>query len=101
MPVFVIAGTGLTVWPHREPMPGLTYELEKIETMRVAIDNYWADWPYWPENTYKNFILFAVSKCERETYLKQLERALQAEQPRAKLHAALDALAASAARKLP
>jgi hypothetical protein len=81
--------------------PGLVYELEKIEKMRVAIDKYSAEWPYWPENTYKNFTLFAVSKREREKYLSGLEAALQADQPRSKLHAALDALAASVAKKFP
>ncbi len=81
--------------------PGLVYELEKIEKMRVAIDKYSSEWPYWPENTYKNFTLFAVSKRERENYLKGVEGALQTGPHRAKLHAALDALAASAAKKLP
>jgi hypothetical protein len=86
---------------ERDDPPGLIYELEKIEKMRVAIDKYASDWPYWPENTYKNFILFAVSKREREKYLSGLEAALQADQPRSKLHAALDALAASVAKKFP
>jgi hypothetical protein len=81
--------------------PGLVYELEKIEKMRVAVEKYASDWPYWPENTYKNFILFAVSKSEREKYLNGLERDLQADKHRLKLHAALDVLATSAAKKLP
>lgn len=81
--------------------PGLVYELEKIEKMRVAIDKYSSDWPYWPENTYKNFVLYAVSKRERDNYLKGVEAALQTGPHRAKLHAALDGLAASAAKKLP
>lgn len=82
--------------------PGLVYELKKIEEMRVAVDKYAADWPYWPESKGRlNYILFAVSKSERENYLKGLERDLQAEQHRLRLNAALDVLAASAAKKLP
>jgi hypothetical protein len=92
--------TGPVKARHEDP-PGLIYELEKIEKMRIAVDKYASDWPYWPEITYKNFVLFAVSKLAREGYLKQLETVLQSEQSRAKLNQALDALAASAAKKLP
>lgn len=92
-----IAGTSVS----QDDPPGLVYELEKIEKMRVAVDKYGTDWPYWPENTYKNFILFAISKLECEKFLKGLEASLQNDHARLKLHAALDALAASAAKKLP
>ena len=95
------AGTKSAPTARAQDHPGLVYELEKIEKMRVAIDKYSSEWPYWPENTYKNFTLFAVSKRERENYLKGVEAALQTGPHRAKLHAALDALAASAAKKLP
>lgn len=85
-----------------EDHPGLLYELKKIDETRVAIDKYGPDWPYWPEGALSNeYIASAISKSYRETYLKRLERELQAEKYRLRLHAALDVLNTSVAKKLP
>lgn len=101
--LFVVSAIGYQAGLAQDNPAWLDYHLENIGKMRAQVETYTSGKTSLHETAAKPYLLFAVSKRERENWFKELSRSgisVQAAH-RMKLNAALEALTASAANKLP
>ena len=83
---------------HASSSPWLSAHLEMIQKMQKEVDEYTPDRNYFVTTTNSNYLLFAVSPRERANWLNVKDDTLEF---KPNLDPVLDALAASAAKKLP